>query len=242
MPFVADMQRKIEMIRKFMTTVALGSLFVGGLAASHLAFAQPGEGPGDGPRGPRAGLMAMADANKDGKLTKAELTAALEARFARLDVDKDGKLTAKDRDALRQQRLDARFAELDTNHDGQISKAEFAAGYQARAQMGEEAGKGPRDHGRGGPGDRGPGDHGPGDRGPGRGMMHGGADGFGGPRDGDRDSTLTKAEFMARPLAMFDKADSNKDGVVTTDEMKAAHQAMRGADHDRKGPPPPPRD
>ena len=29
------------MLRKFFSTVAVGSLFVGGLAASHLAFASP---------------------------------------------------------------------------------------------------------------------------------------------------------------------------------------------------------
>ena len=57
------------MLRQFFTTVAVGSLFVGGLAATHVAFAQPGA---DGPRGPRGGMMMQADANKDGKLTPAE--------------------------------------------------------------------------------------------------------------------------------------------------------------------------
>ena len=78
------------MLRNFFATVAVGSLFVGGLAASHLAFAQDG---GPGPRGMRGGPMMMADANKDGTITKAELTASLEARFAQLDANKDGKLT-----------------------------------------------------------------------------------------------------------------------------------------------------
>ena len=48
------------MLRKFFTTVAVGSLFVGGLAATHVAFAQDG---GPGPRGMRGGPMMMADAN-----------------------------------------------------------------------------------------------------------------------------------------------------------------------------------
>jgi hypothetical protein len=50
---------------------------------------------------------------------------------------------------------------------------------------------------------------------------------------------------------MFDKADANKDGKVTAEEMKAARQAMRGPGrgHDRgpgrgpgadQAPPPPP--
>ena len=211
------------MIRRFFGTVALGSLFVGGLAASHLAFAQPGPGGPEGPRG--GGMMAMLDTNKDGTITKAELTAGLEARFAKMDVDKDGQITQKDRDAMRQQRMDKRFAAMDTDRNGQISKAEFAAAHQARADKRAEMGKGGgpegrkwggRSHGRGG-----------------HGMM-------GGPgRDGDKNGVVTKAEFMAGPLAMFDKADANKDGKVTADEMKAARQAMRGQWGDRKGPPPP---
>ena len=211
------------MIRRFMTTVALGSLFVGGLAASHLAFAQDGPPRAGGPRG--GGMLMMADADKDGTVTKAELTAALDARFARLDVNKDGKIDQADRDILRQQRLDARFAALDTDRNGQISKAEFVAGHEGR--QGHVGGHGGLDRGgpnRGGWGHRGPG-------------MRGSPDG-GMAKDG----VITRADFMARPLAMFDKADTNHDGKVTAEEMKAARQAFRDGWKDRKGPPPPPAD
>ena len=221
------------MLRRFFTTVAVGSLFVGGLAATHVVYAQPGAQ--GGPGGPRGGMMEQADTNKDGKISKAELTAALEARFAKMDVDRDGQLTQKDRDLKRQQRMDDRFAALDTDKNGQISKAEYAAGHQARAEKRDEAGK---PEGRG----WGRGHH----RGPGRGgMMRQGGPGFG---DANKDGAITKAEFMAGPLAMFDKADTNKDGFVTADEMKAARPQMR--DHMRgpmgkRGPgpdgaPPPP--
>lgn len=227
MPFTTIIWKVQDMIRKFFGTVALGSLFVGGLAASHLAFAQPGgEGPG---RAGRGGMMAMADTNKDGAISKAELTAGLEARFAKMDVDKDGKLTQADRDAMRVQRLDARFARLDTDKNGQISKAEFAAAHEAgadkRAERRAEAGKpgGPEGRKWGGR------HHG----GPGKGGM------MGGRGDANKDGTVTRAEFMAGPITMFDKADANKDGKVTADEMKAARQAMRGAWKDRKAPPPP---
>lgn len=211
------------MIRKFFGTVALGSLFVGGLAASHVAFAQPGDGPGRGGRG--GGMMMMADTNKDGTITKAELTAGLEARFAKMDIDKDGKLTQADRDAMRTQRLDMRFAKLDTDRNGQISKAEMAAAQEAkadkRADRRAEAGKpgGPEGRHWGGRHHGGPGKGGK--------MM-------GGRGDANKDGTVTKAEFMAGPMAMFDKADANKDGQVTADEMKAARQAMRSAWKDRK--------
>jgi len=80
-----------------------------------------------------------------------------------------------------------------------------------------------------GRGPRGPG--GPeGPRGPGKrhhGMMGGGF-------DGNKDGTVTRDEFMARPLAMFEKTDANKDGVVTADEAKAA-RAQFGKDHGGRG-------
>lgn len=214
------------MIRKFMTTVALGSLFVGGLAASHLAFAQDAspQAAAKAFDGKRGGLMA--DANKDGALSRAELTAALDARFARMDGDKDGKVTKSDRDAQRAARLDKRFASLDADASGQISKAEFAAGHD-KARRGDRQGAGGRDGGRHMRGHGGP-------RGGKMGMMGGG---FGGRADADKDGTLTRAEFMAGPLVMFDKADANKDGTVTAAEQQAARASMREQWKARKAQP-----
>ncbi|WP_340267322.1 EF-hand domain-containing protein [Sphingobium mellinum] len=211
------------MIRKFLGTVGVGALLVGGLAASHLALAQPDR---DGPGGRQGAIMAMVDANHDGKISKAELTAALNARFDKLDVNHDGKLTKEDRELARQARLEERFAALDTDHNGQISKAEFLAGHQGR--FGQRDGDRPdrgkhegRGFGRGG------------HRGFGGGMMMRGG---GGPMgEAMKDGVVTRAEFMAGPLAMFDKADSNKDGFVTADEMKAARDAMRSAWQARRG-------
>lgn len=206
------------MIRKFLSTAAVGALFVGGLAGAHVALAQPGDG---GPGGRHGGMIEMADANKDGKISKAELTAALDARFAKMDANRDGKLTKEDREIRRQARLDERFVALDTDRNGQISKAEFAAGHEARLGRGED--------GKGREGQWGKrGHHG---FGGGR-MLHG----RGGARaEAMKDGAMTRAEFMAAPLAMFDKADTNKDGFVTADEMKAAHQAMRQAWQAKRG-------
>ncbi len=204
------------MIRKFLGTAAVGALFIGGLAGSQMALAQPGAG---GPGGHRGGMMAMADTNKDGKISKAELTAALDARFTKMDANRDGKLTKEDREIRRQARLDQRFAALDTDRNGQISKAEFVAGHQPRAGRGED-GKGREGHW----GKRG--HHGFG----GGKMLRGGGRG-----EAMKDGVITRAEFMAGPLAMFDKADVNKDGFVTADEMKAARQAMRQAWQAKRG-------
>lgn len=204
------------MIRKFFGTVAVGSLFVGGLAVSHLALAQPGDGA---PKGRHGGMIAMADANKDGQVSKAEFTAALDARFTKMDANRDGKLTKEDREITRKARMDQRFATMDANKDGQISKAEFDAAHQARSEHRGGEGHGKR-FGRGG------------HHGFGGGMMFG----RGGMKgEAAKDGVLTRAEFMARPMAMFDKADSNKDGSVTADEMTAAQQARRDAWQQRRG-------
>lgn len=221
------------MIRKFMTTVALGSLFVGGLAVSHLAFAQDGAPPADenmahGKMGGRmqGGPMAMADANHDGNLTRAELTSALDARFALLDTNKDGKVTKDEREARRAARTDARFAGVDADGNGQISKAEFAAGHDKTGH--EKAGDGVRPGGLGGKG------HMRGHRGGMSGKMGGG---FGGRADANKDGTLTRSEYMAGPLAMFDKADADKNGTVTAAEQQAARAAMRDQWKARKAKP-----
>lgn len=44
-------------------------------------------------------IMDLADADKDGRLTEAEVTAAALARFDRLDRNKDGEVSAQERRA-----------------------------------------------------------------------------------------------------------------------------------------------
>ncbi|MDF0541017.1 EF-hand domain-containing protein [Sphingobium sp. H39-3-25] len=232
-------------MKRFLITTAIGALFVGGLAATHVAFAQGEDGPHGFP-GRGGARMEMADTNKDGTLTRAELTASLEQRFAAMDVNKDGKFTKEDREALRQKRYDEMFAKMDADHNGQISKAEMQAAHDARKA--ERAKDGP---GKDGPGKgrRGWGGHGPHRMGMGPGM--GGPDGPpppGGPGmgpmgkrgDANADGALTREEFMAPALAKFDRMDTNKDGKVTKEERDAARATMRGRLRDRGDMPPPP--
>lgn len=220
-------------MKKLMISAALGAMLIAGGAA----IAQPGaDGPGAG-HGPRGGfgggraamLVKLADTNGDGVVTKAELTAALEQHFAKMDLNKDGKITAEERQALRQQRVDARFGQIDTDRNGQISKSEFESAATARRDPGDAKKDG----------------EGPGHRWGKRGGGFGG--GWGKGPDADKDGTLTKAEFMARPLAMFDRADTNHDGKLTADEIQAALPRPGGRGHGRGpgGPgsdaaPPPP--
>ncbi len=83
--------------------------------------------------------FATMDSNKDGVVTKDELTAQLAARmgdsspppqmvdamFERLDANEDGKITAAEVEAIET----ARFDEMDTDKDGTLTPEERRAGF-----------------------------------------------------------------------------------------------------------------
>lgn len=189
---------------------------------------------------------------RDRTETRAEAQARAEAMFTRLDVNKDGKLDRADREARRQQMREAMFDRLDSNKDGSISKAEFMAdrrpegdrpeggrpeGDMAPPPPGAEGAMPPPPPGgpeMGGPEMAGPDMGGPdmdrpGDR-PERHGRHG-RPGMKGPMMGfhnaDGDRSVTQAEFVAAALQRFDRMDANKDGKVTPEERRAAHEKMR---------------
>ncbi|RQW45247.1 EF-hand domain-containing protein [Novosphingobium sp. LASN5T] len=61
-----------------------------------------GRGPGGlGAGGPGMMVLRMADANKDGVVTKAEYDAAVKAHFDRVDTNHDGKISKEERKAAR---------------------------------------------------------------------------------------------------------------------------------------------
>lgn len=208
-------------MKKLTISTALGAMLLAGGAA--LAQQAPG------PRHP-----LMEELRGDGDISRAQLVASLEKKFAALDANGDGKVTKDEMEAAHKarmaERLDQRFAEMDANHDGQISKAEFTAGHEAMmARWKEHA-----EHG----GD-----------GMGRGHMLEGAGGMmghgrmgKGMMGANSDGPMTKEQFMAPALAMFDRADANHDGVLTKAERDAARQSMRAKWQSRKGmthtPPP----
>ncbi|MBB4640665.1 EF-hand domain-containing protein [Rhizorhapis suberifaciens] len=186
-------------------TWLIGSATLGGLVlASGLALAAP------------QGKHFGADANGDGNITRAELSASLEKRFAQFDKNGDGKVTQEERDASRQARFDKHFAAMDKDNNGQISKAEMQAAHEARKDRRNER------HGAGGP--DGKGSHGGGHWGMRHGGMHGGRMAM---TDANKDGVVTKAEFQANALEMFDRSDANKDGTVTQAERQAARQSMK---------------
>ncbi len=189
-------------------------------ALAGLAIAQP---PGRGPAG-GFGLLAL-DANADGKVERAELAATQRARFDAIDVNRDGQATPDELKAFHEQArakhmqeaAAGRFAGLDKDGSGQISQTEFTAGLESgREKAGGHRGPGREVSMRSPAG--GPGKHGRGPDGP----------GLGGPRgDADADGKISFAEFSARGVEAFDRADTNKDGVVTIAELQASGPARR---------------
>ena len=122
----------------------------------------------------------------------------------------------------------------DTDGDGKISRAEFTAQSEARFARMDKNGDGfitaDEMNGRGG-------------RSPGGRLMS---------ADSDQDGKISRAEFMAQSAERFIKLDTNGDGRISGDEMKAMMERMRegGRMGGRRGmggeaagavtPPPPP--
>jgi len=96
-----------------MKTSKITALVIAGLTATTIAGVALAEGPGGMGMmrgGPMAGLdFAAVDADKDGKITVAEMTAHRAARFAAADTDKDGKLNEAELAAMMLAQAEARI-------------------------------------------------------------------------------------------------------------------------------------
>ncbi len=91
-----------------------------------------GHGMGGHGMGPRIDFDTV-DADKDGKVTPAEVTAARAARFAAADANADGKLDRAELAAQAQKMMAERMAAraldmLDADRDGALSAEEMADG------------------------------------------------------------------------------------------------------------------
>lgn len=190
-----------------MKRLIMAGLLAGTLVAGGIAYAQAGgEQRGHG----RHMLFDALDANKDGTITRAEATAAAEKRFAEMDADRNGVISQAERDAMHEKMRDEHFKRMDTDGNGQLSLSEFRAAHdRMRSAMGDgDMGKHRHDRGMG--------------------MMGKGMDRM----QGD----ISKEQFLARPLAMFDRMDANKDGRITAEERDAAHKRMMERWKDHEGP------
>lgn len=123
-----------------MKTSKITALVIAGLTATTIAGVALAEGPGGMGMmrgGPMAGLdFAAVDADKDGKITVAEMTAHRAARFAAADTDKDGKLNEAELAAMMLAQAEARIkagsarmlAYMDTDGDKLLSAEEMPQG------------------------------------------------------------------------------------------------------------------
>ena len=132
------------------------------------------------------------------QVTKAQFTQTIDARFAGVDTNKDGQvtkaeITAAQTKALAEaqvaegQRLEAEFNKLDTNKDKQLSLAEFKAAVPPLKPTET-------------------------------------ADQMIANVDTNKDGKISAAEYRAQPVANFDKADANHDGILTAEELAAARK------------------
>ena len=182
------------------------------LAVAGVAIAQPG-----GMRG---------DANGDGNLTRDEVNAQLDARFARADANGDGAIDADERAAAREQ-IRARWSErrgrhgrggrhgnrmqrMDTNGDGVITREEVTERALARFDRFDTNGDGQITEA---------------EREQARAQRRANR-----PNpDANGDGLITREELGAMAFERFDRADANGDGVVTREERRAARAAHRAA-------------
>ena len=227
-------------MRKFTLALSVAALALSG------ATVAAARGPGD-----RTGP----DADKNGQVTQAEMQAHNTAMFQRMDANGDGQIDAADREAMKAKM----FARLDANGDGQVTQAEMQAGRPGKARDGAAATERPERAERmaerfaaldidksgglsqaeleAGHKERGPRPEGAadGEKRGGHRMGHRGGM-FGMRADGDGNKVVTRAEFDATATARFAKADTNGDGVIGADEMKAMHPGKRGGERHHRGP------
>lgn len=169
-------------MKKFLTASAIGAMLVGGIAMA---------------------MQTETSAPQKAPLTKAQMLARADARFAALDVSKDGQLSAEERQAGKQRRGGRGGGRADTNGDGLISRAEHRAAAEARFARRDADGNGTIEaserrgkmrHGRG----------------------HGGRRAMMMMADADKDGVITRAEFDAASAQRFMRLDTNKDGKLDT--------------------------
>jgi hypothetical protein len=208
------------------------------------ALVAPAEDRRDGPP-PRGGdgksfadelvarMMAF-DKNKDGKLTRAEITDRRLLRlFDRADTNKDGVVTKEELIALAKE-MAADAAALDPRRGGD-GPPDGPPGPGDRRPGGPPDRRGPGGPDDRGPGDRGPGDRGPGDRGPGGpgGRGPGGFGRFGGPPQpgqilpGFLQERLNLTADQKKQLEALQKDIDAKLAKILTDEQKDQLKEMR---------------
>jgi len=190
-----------------MNKLSVTALVIG----SGLALAGTVMAGADWHAGKGAGRMSQLDANKDGKVSLAELIASKQSWLREMDGNKDGVVTRAEIEtslqARRTDHINKLFAEQDTNKDGSISREEsrMPARWFARIDANSD-GKLTREELTQRPGHA---DAAHGDRG-GRRVSE---------MDVNGDGKIDAAETKAAAERMLKRLDQNGDGVLDATEL-----------------------
>ena len=128
-----------------------------------------------------------------------------DAHFSESDGNRDGKLSLAEWQEARNKSLAEQFRKLDGNNDGTLTKEEMHQAREQRHQM--RAGR------RGQAGEM-------------REKLR--------ALDTNQDQALSRAEIgdrMPKLSENFDTIDSNRDGKLTREEIRAARESMHGKTH-----------
>lgn len=143
------------------------------------------------------------DRNAD--VSRARLVQRLDAQFAKLDNNKDGTISAAERQDVRSDRVEKRFKRIDADGNGSVTLSEMKAAHGRRGGApGEQRPDGAKHrvhHGHG------------------RGFVRAGL-------DANKDGQISKAEFQSKALERFDRADADRNGILTAAERQQARTAM----------------
>lgn len=238
-----------------MKTILLGGAAAAFIFASGVAFAQTAA-----QTAPAPAMQTERHHRTPKPEQRADVQRRVERMFARLDTNHDGYISKDEiaaAQALRQQksqqdapkRAARMFDRLDTNHDGQITRAEAEAAHTSRMAANDE--QSPRhaayvsrffdraDANKDGVVTRAEFETAAADM---PHFRHASFRGFGDrmftAADTNKDGRVSLAEATQLALQHFDQADLNHDGVLTPDERRQAHQAMRRPRNNSPAPPP----